>query len=130
MSLFDGVARLRASLDYHLARHNLLTANLAHVDTPGYRPVDLERTPFRTSLDAELQTAQTAEASAAHQSRQYRVIDDPTASPGLDGNGVSLDRAAVKIAANQLRYDTVAALTTSELSDLVWAASDGGRVTG
>jgi len=122
MSLFDGVDRLRGSLDYHLARHNLLTANLAHVDTPGYRPVDLERTPFRASLDAELQ--------GSHQAAPYRVIDDPTASPGLDGNGVSLDREAVKIAANQLRYDTVAALTTSELSDLAWAASDGGRVTG
>ncbi len=27
MSILDGVEHLRAGLDYHLARHNLLTAN-------------------------------------------------------------------------------------------------------
>src|ERR1700686_2252595 len=43
MSLFDAVAKLQSGLDYHLARANLLTANLAQVDTPNYKPVDLDR---------------------------------------------------------------------------------------
>src|ERR1700733_9406255 len=35
MRILGTVERLSAGLDYHLARHNLLTANLAHADTPG-----------------------------------------------------------------------------------------------
>jgi flagellar biosynthesis protein FlhB len=34
---------LHASLDYHLERQNVLASNIAHVDTPGFHPKDLER---------------------------------------------------------------------------------------
>ncbi len=54
------------------------------------------------------------------------MVEDASAqAAGSDGNAVSLDREAVKIATNQLRYDTVASLTQNELSGLVWAANDG-----
>jgi len=43
----------------------------------------------------------------------------------MDGNFVSLDREAAKVAANQSRYDVVATLVTSELASLSFAASDG-----
>jgi flagellar basal body rod protein FlgB len=38
---------------------------------------------------------------------------------------VSVDREAVKIAANQLRYDTLAVLASQTLNGLAWAANDG-----
>jgi flagellar basal-body rod protein FlgB len=109
-----------------LQRQNLLTANLAHADTPGYKPVDLERGKFRDAMKVAL-TATNANhvQPSPHAADAVRVVADPSAAEGLDGNGVSLDREAVKIAANQLRYDTVAALASSELSGLVWAANDG-----
>src|SRR5689334_19405025 len=40
---FASVSSLQGALDYHMERHNLLVSNIAHVDTPGYRPVDLAR---------------------------------------------------------------------------------------
>ena len=123
MALFDGVDRIRVSLDYHLARQNVLTANLAHVDTPGFRPLDLERRSFKDALDAALEGDQSGHIHT-HKRDAYRVVVDPSASPGLDGNGVSLDREAVKSAANQLRYDAVASLARGELSSLMWAATD------
>jgi flagellar basal body rod protein FlgB len=38
---------------------------------------------------------------------------------------VNLDREAVKIAANNLRYDAVTTVTRSKLEDMLWAARDG-----
>jgi flagellar basal-body rod protein FlgB len=130
MRIMSSVEQLRAGLDYHLARHNLLTANLAHVDTPGFRPLDLQRTgPFEGALHAALETTQPGHIEAPHASSSgeaWRVVTDASAqAAGTDGNAVSLDREAVKIATNQLRYDTLASLVQNELSGLSWAANDG-----
>lgn len=130
MSLLDACQRLQTGLDYHLARHNLLASNLTHVDTPGFQPLDLERTG--TSFEAQMHLA-LAQTDGEHlgtsphpeTSADWRVVNDPTATPGADGNAVSLDREAVKIAANQIRYDTLASLMSNELSGLDWAARDG-----
>lgn len=133
MRILDSVERLHAGLDYHLARHNLLTANLAHVDTPNFRPLDLERTPgtsFSASLASEMTKTSDlhlggSEAGNKPPATPWRVVEDPASAPGIDGNGVSVDREAVKIATNHVRYETLATLTAGELSGLVWAANDG-----
>jgi flagellar basal-body rod protein FlgB len=125
MKLMASVEQLRVGLDYHLARHNLLTANLAHVDTPTFKPLDLER---RSSFDGALRVALEATDPnhlGARGAEQWKTIADPGASTGADGNGVNIDREAVKIASNQLRYDVVAQLASSELAGLAWAANDG-----
>lgn len=137
MGLLDGVENLRGALDYHLERHNLLASNLAHIDTPGYKPVDLERTG---SFAGELQVAMTSEghmagsssgtagiAGPGGKSAHGKIIEDPGSDAGGDNNGVDLDREAVKIASNQMRYDMIAQLASSELQGLEWAASDGRR---
>lgn len=129
IKILDQVEQLRASLDYHLARHNLLAANLAQADTPGFRPMDLERTgTFASELHTAMSATEPGHIGAPHASvggETWRVVQDPTAASGNDGNGVSLDREAVKIAANQLRYDTLASLVQNELAGLEWAANDG-----
>lgn len=136
MRIIDSIERLRAGMDYHLARHNLLTTNLAHVDTPGYRPVDLAMRPgFDGALSAALSTtdadhigvAQSASAAGAPD-RRWEVVEDPSAPEGADGNGVRLDREAVKIATNNLRYDALATLVQGQLAGLSWAANDGRNV--
>lgn len=136
MGLFDGIGGLRNGLDYHLARQNVLVANLSHLDTPGYKPLDLVRTndaksgAFAHALGAEL--AATQPGHIGHQvGRQGnsanvgRIVNDPTAKAGADGNGVSVEREASKIAANQVRYDVLTRLVASSLNGLQWAANDG-----
>ena len=127
MGITDSIERLQAGMDYHLARHNLLTANLAHVDTPGYMPLDLaQRAAFDGALDQAMATTDPAHIAFEGGSKDgWEVITDPTAVPGADGNGVRLDREAVKIAANSLRYDSLATLIQNQLADLAWAAQDG-----
>jgi flagellar basal-body rod protein FlgB len=131
MGLLDSVNALHAGLVYHLSRHNLLVSNLTHVDTPNYKPLDIQRTSgFESSLRVALVATDpshfgVAEGTATKE--PYKVVEDPGAAVGADGNGVSIDREAAKIAANQVRYETLASLVSGELSGLEWAATDGGR---
>ena len=126
MALIDTVEHLKTGLDYHLARHNLLASNLAHLDTPGYTTVDLSRGKFEGALHVALDGTHGAHMQGSAQTDQgFRVVSDPKVGPGGDGNGVDLDHETVKIASNQLRYDMIAQLASSELASLSWAANDG-----
>lgn len=128
LDAFASVAALQTALDYHLERHNLLVSNIAHVDTPGYRPVDLARETdsFGQMLGLSLKRTDDRHlATNGAASGVGRTFTDPTAGAGPDGNYVSLDREAAKVAANQMRYDVISAVASSELRQLVLAASDG-----
>ena len=136
VDLFSGVMPLHAALDYHLERHNVLSSNIAHVDTPGYKPKDLARieegsfdhvlgvTMERTSA-SHLSSNGSAATSGSGVDEVGRVFTDATAGGGADGNYVSLEREAGKLATNQIRYDIVSVLVSSELKGLLWAANDG-----
>jgi flagellar basal-body rod protein FlgB len=119
------------ALDYHLERQNVLASNVAHVDTPGYRPNDIERIDrgeFSGVLSSALRRTDPrhiAGAGGLDAAETGRVFQDLSAGVGNDGNYVSIDREAAKLAANQLRYDTVSAIVSAELRQLVFAANDG-----
>jgi flagellar basal-body rod protein FlgB len=135
--LFSGVMPLHSALDYHLERHNVLSSNIAHVDTPGYKPKDLARieegsfdhvlgvTMERTSASPLSSNGSAASLAGSGVDEVGRVFTDATAGGGADGNYVSLEREAGKLATNQIRYDIVSVLVSSELKGLLWAANDG-----
>jgi flagellar basal-body rod protein FlgB len=126
MALLDSVEHLRVGLDYHLQRHNVLVSNLAQAETPGYKPVDLARGDFEGAMTVAMTATEPGHVGAPQGAAQgFRVIEDPTATAGLDGNAVDIDREAVKISTNQMRYDMLAQLASSELASLDWAANDG-----
>jgi flagellar basal-body rod protein FlgB len=129
--LFSRIAPLHSSLDYHLSRHNVLASNIAHVDTPGYRPNDLARVEeagaFASALGVAMERTNEAHlgvGGAGELADAGRVFQDLSAGAGNDGNYVSLDREAAKLAANHLRYDVVSAIVSAEIRQLSYAASD------
>lgn len=130
-SIFGLVQELKGGLDYHQQRHALLASNLANVDTPGFRPRELERTDraesgaFGGVLQSALATTSGGHLGAEPGGLSTRVVIDRSATPDADGNSVSIDREAVKVAANHIRYETISTLVSSALSGLAWAASDG-----
>jgi flagellar basal-body rod protein FlgB len=127
MSILASIAPIQTALDYHLSRHNILTSNLANVDTPGHRAQDLYRTgPFDTVLQMHLQVTDARHLGQSARPVDWRVQIDPNAPVGPDGNSVSLDREAVKIASNTLRYDALSGMIRGKLNGLQWAAQ-GGR---
>jgi flagellar basal-body rod protein FlgB len=103
------VDTLERALTFHRDRQAVLAGNVANLDTPGYRPVDLVR-----SASTEGGLPQTVQS-----------FDDGGALPSPDGNAVSLERELSKIDANRTRYSTVAELTGRRLAMLRYAAGDG-----
>ena len=129
MDLFatPAITALRRSLDYHLMRHSVLGSNVANAETPGYRSVDL-------SFDALLDRAEKIRSTHADHlgeggPRQpaWEVFDDSVASPGNDGNTVSLEREMAKISANTIRYNAASEMLSRRLAILKYAATDGQR---
>ncbi len=126
MKIFGNIEGLAAGLDYHMARHNLLAANLANVDTPGYRAQDLRRTEsFAGALEVELASTDPGHIQGGSSAPHTKVTTDRETPVDADGNSVSLDKEVVKISTNHMRYETISTLTASALSGLAWAAADG-----
>lgn len=117
------VDTLQAALTYHRERHTVLAGNVANLDTPGYRPVDLAR---RTAGDPMALT-ETHEGHMAPPAGADFVtsFDDGGALLSPDGNAVSLEREMSKIGANGARYSTSIELVTRRLALLRYAAGDG-----
>jgi len=130
MNLTAEIQPYQSALDYHLERHSVLASNIAHVDTPGYKPNDLARVDATNSFESALTVAMNR-TNEGHLSAgteglaEGRVFQDLSSGVGNDGNYVSLDREAAKVASNQLRYDVISAIVRSELSDMKYVASDG-----
>ena len=146
MKIFDAtLSQLERSLDVRLLRHNLLSANLANVDTPGFRPKDLDFTAAMASVadrpepSAALPASTTAPGhmelgvpigSASAQDGQLSpkdlpVVDIPSSNASLDGNTVDLDRTMVAMAENALQYGASARAAGRKLAILKYVASDG-----
>jgi flagellar basal-body rod protein FlgB len=107
--------RLEHYLDLVAFRHELVSSNLANVDTPGYRTQDVD-------FASEMRRA------------EFRQEDDPVAPrvqeiKGLierpDGNNVSLDRESLALARTQLQYRAGVELLRNEFHTLQAAINEG-----
>jgi flagellar basal-body rod protein FlgB len=139
MRVFDGtLARLERSLDVRLVRQNVLAANLANVDTPGFRPKDVDFAATMTAIEGS--AGHGAEgtpspggtdgmgAGAPGQgipADDLPIVDVPAGGASLDGNTVDLDRTMVAMAENALQYAASARAAGVKLGILRYVASDG-----
>ena len=138
MKVFDNtLARLERSLDVRLVRQNVLGANVANVDTPGFRAKDVDFTAAMQTIEGaahadggDLQP--TASLSAATEPAQrgiaandLPVVDLPGSGGSFDGNTVDLDRTMVAMAENALQYGASARAAGKKLAILRYVASDG-----
>lgn len=96
--LSDQIARY---LDMASAEVKLTAANVANIDTPGYRAVGFD---FEAEMRSALQTAE----GGTQRPVQVREVDGLVARP--DGNDVSLDRESLNLADAQLKFKTGVAL--------------------
>ncbi len=115
---------LQAALTYHRERHTVLAGNVANLDTPGYRPLDLQR-HAEDGNPAALATTNEHHIQAAQTPDLVTSFDDGGALQGSDGNAVSLERELAKIDANRARYSTSAELVSRRFALLRYAAGDG-----
>jgi flagellar basal-body rod protein FlgB len=119
--LFDptlqGLARAMSLLQ---RRHEVLTSNLANLETPGYRAKELD-------FDGALREAFDAAApGGGDDAAPAEVVADATAPARADGNTVDLDLQMAKLGQNGGRYVALAKLLGRRIA-LLRLAMEGPR---
>ena len=111
---------LRTKLQWNQERQHILAENVANADTPEFKPTDLAPVSFdpatahgvapvalwRTSA-GHLASTEDAASFKLQAGRDFEVV--PT------GNAVNLDDEMLKVAANQMEFQTASALYTRGL---------------
>jgi len=129
--LFDRLqGTMSHALDYRLQRNNMIAANLANIDTPGYTPVELK---FEDQLRSFLDGDQPIGMSATHERHlshsdpieQGEIEFDPFSLPDQKGNSVDLDHESSKLAENQLMYRTLITAYNKRVSFLQYVVREG-----
>jgi len=93
-------------LDLAAAEAKLTAANMANVDTPGYRTVGMD-------FEAEMREAMTdVDRGRAPRRAHVTEVDGLVERP--DGNNVSVDRESLNLAEAQLKFKTGVALLHQE----------------
>lgn len=121
---FSALDTMQSALTFHRERHTVLAGNIANLDTPGYKPLDLQRsTPTEGTTLSVTSDGHIGGASSAPSIVQ--AFTDTDQMQGPDGNAVELERELSKIDANRARYATSSELVSRRIAMLRYAAGDG-----
>lgn len=97
-------------LDASVLRHEALASNLANIETPGYKRVDLPK-DFEKEFAARLRTGGAAAAPNL-------AVDNDAPALRADGNNVSLDHELLAMNRNAAEYDTLTEFVSGSLKQL------------
>ena len=119
------VSFLEGALSWTSKRQQALAANLANIDTPGYRAKDY-------SFEEQLSTMELAASSDKHivhseQNSQVRMFEVETNVVNPNGNNVDLDRDITELSQNGLQYITLIQALNHKLRMLRSSIDEGGR---
>jgi len=93
-------------LDAAWLRNDVISQNIANVDTPNYKRKEVL---FEEFLNSEMKYSRISNGKSRLQgSGDIKVIEDnKNYSYRLDGNNVDIEREMAKLAENTLRYNTL-----------------------
>lgn len=134
MRIFDStLSQAERALNVGLARQGVLAGNIANVDTPGYKPKDID---FMAAMSQAMQTNEAlTRTSGLHldASGQMGEAAPPTSfvrdvaggTPSFDGNEVDLDGTMSLMAENAIQYGATARGASAKLAILKYVVSEG-----
>lgn len=96
-------------LTYLSQRQEVVAANIANADTPGYKALDVEPGDF----------------SAALQQASDSVVEVPNLAARNDGNNVSIDREARLLSENTIRFNLATQLLRTQFKSIRSAIEEG-----
>ncbi|RYZ77273.1 MAG: flagellar basal body rod protein FlgB [Proteobacteria bacterium] len=131
--LFDKTTRaLGASVNFRQTRNNIISANIANAETPGYqakkldfedalvRALDFEDAKPETSSEGHMSTGPGAISRA-----RADIYENPDVSVNNDGNTVDVEKEMTSLAENSIMYKAAIQLINKKMATLKYAASDG-----
>ncbi len=134
--LLDKTTRaLAASADLRSLRQNVVSANIANAETPGYsaKKLDFEEALGR-ALELEgvgdMKTSDVRHfmgGAGSMANVKADTYDNPDASINNDGNTVDMEKEMSTLAENSLLYKAAIQLINKKLAALKYAAGEGNR---
>ena len=134
--IFNFADRLgMAALDQRVQRANVISANVANAETPGYRALGYDFEEQLTELAHIGKKLSLNVSDSKHMLNSFTEADGkikpdvfvkPTESVGEDGNTVDVDNEMVSMAQNQLLYRSSVELLNRKVGVLKYAIN-GGR---
>lgn len=112
-ALFNQVnyAASKKMVDVSALRHEAIASNLANLETPGYKRVDVAPT-FQTELKQALASGEAGQVSALQPQLQ---IDSAAQTGRIDGNTVQLENELGNLQKNALEHALGTQLVSSNL---------------
>ena len=119
--MFGYVNVLKAAADASWTREEVLTNNIANVDTPNYKRQDVD---FTTYLNSALSHTNGGSSSLTNRVNNINYndvairtyTDNSTLSYRTDGNNVDLSTENVELAAEQINYNALIDSMNNEFS--------------
>ncbi len=124
---------LQKAMDGSVVKHTAITNNLANVNTPGYKKLEVS---FQDALSEALEPQQKLKRTKPKHLPVAVSLDDPnlvqirrdtSTSLRNDGNNVDVDMESAALAENQLYFLSLVQLLSSELSLLRASITEGKR---
>ena len=129
------ISLLERSLNLRSLQHRVLASNIANMDTPNYKAVELavaEEMNRNHDSGSGIQLVQTQPGHLPLKPNpvdhlKLKVAKSPEFSLRGDGNTVDLDRTMGKLAENTLLYKTAAQILSQKFSGLKNAIRGGSN---
>lgn len=119
----DVYAAAKKLLDVTSLRQEAIAANIANVDTPGYRRVDVAP-DFEAQLRSQLASDPTGDGLST---LTPRLAEDSTAKPVRpDGNTVQLDGELLAMDKNMMQHEFLSDVVSYNLKQLKLAITGSG----
>ena len=133
--LMDKTGKLLAhALDYRAKRHGVIAGNLANIDTPGYRPKDIEfDDALREALNEpaiKLKITQPGHIPASSAVNLVGRGEFPLReiARGVQSDSqVDLDKEMTKMAKNNLLYEATVRMLSKKFDELKAVIEEGRR---
>jgi flagellar basal-body rod protein FlgB len=111
------ISEVAEHMNYRTYRQEVISSNIANVDTPGYKA---KETLFESELDSRIKLATTNQQHLKKSPTQdlFRTVDDPFERIGNDSNTVDIDREMMKLNQNQILYTASANIIAAKLDEL------------
>lgn len=127
------ISLLERSLNLRSLQHRALASNLANMDTPNYKAVELEVKEEMNKSRGTVPGLQLTQTHTDHlpfhhyssHGAKLKVAKPPEFSLRGDGNTVDLDRTMGKMAENTLLYRTATQLISKKFNGLRKAIKGG-----
>lgn len=111
------IQALSRFLDISAFRTEIITSNLANIDTPGYRARDIN---FRQELERAVTNSEFAYAGFNPAVHEVRGL-----ASRPDGNDVSLEREGLLLSETQLRFQIGVQLLQAKFHGILSAIKEG-----